>query len=321
MKPSDSSLSNPFALFAVDDATPGRLALGVEYLGSQYRGWQTQQAGVASIQPLVEKALQKIALQPITVHCAGRTDAGVHACCQVVHFDTCAARPTRAWVLGTNNHLPPDIRIRWSKPVVTNFHARHSALARRYRYFIYNSSVPFAQMHDQLTWHLKPLDAEKMHLAAQLLVGEKDFSAFRSVRCQSSTAWRHLHFIHVYRRGQLVVIDIQGNAFLHHMVRNIVGSLMLVGEGERPAEWLTEQLEGKKRATGGITAPAAGLYMAAVHYPEQFNLPLEPLGPHFMHLLAGELPDYPYPLFLPEWQRSELTRTQPKSAVMHKEIN
>ena len=314
-------LADPFALFAVDDATPGRLALGVEYLGSQYRGWQTQQAGVPSIQPLVEKALQKIALEPIRVHCAGRTDAGVHACCQVIHFDTSAARPTRAWVLGTNNHLPPDIRIRWSKPVTSNFHARHSALARRYRYVIYNSAVPFAQMHDQLTWCLKPLDAEKMHLAAQLLVGEKDFSAFRSVRCQSSTPWRHLHFIRVYRRGQLIVIDIQGNAFLHHMVRNIAGALMEVGDGLRPVEWLTELLEAKQRAVAGITAPAEGLYMAAVHYPKIVNLPLEPLGPHFMHLLAGEHLDDPYPEFLPEWQRSHLTKTQPIQTAVHKEIH
>lgn len=315
------SLSDPFALFAIDDATPGRIALGVEYLGSQYRGWQTQQAGVASLQPLVEKALEKIALEPISVHSAGRTDAGVHASCQVVHFNTSAARPSRAWVLGTNNHLPKDIRIRWSKPVSNDFHARHSALARRYRYIIYNSAVPFAQLHDQLTWHLKPLDTEKMHQAAQLLVGEKDFSAFRSVRCQSSTAWRHLHFVRVYRRGQLIVVDIQGNAFLHHMVRNIVGALMLVGEGVKPADWLTEQLEGKERATGGITAPAAGLYMAAVLYPEHFNLPLEPLGPHFMHLLVGEAPDDPYPQFLPEWQRSDLTRKQPNLAAMHKLID
>lgn len=315
------ALADPFSLFAVDDATPGRLALGVEYLGSKYRGWQTQQAGVPSIQPLVEQALQKIALEPIRIHCAGRTDAEVHACCQVIHFNTSAARPSRAWVLGTNNHLPPDIRIRWSQPVVDNFHARHSALARRYRYVIYNSSVPFAQMHDQITRHLKPLDAKKMHQAAQLLVGEKDFSAFRSVRCQSTTPWRHLHFIRVYRRGQLIVVDIQGNAFLHHMVRNIVGSLMAIGEGERPAEWLTEQLENKQRATGGITAPAEGLYMAAVLYPKHFNLPLEPLGPHFMHLLANEQPDDPYPEFLPEWQRSDLTRTQPKFAAMQKEID
>jgi len=315
------SLSDPFALFAIDDATPGRIALGVEYLGSNYRGWQTQQAGVPSIQPLVEKALQKIALEPITVHCAGRTDAEVHACCQVVHFDTSAARPSRAWVLGTNNNLPPDIRIRWSKPVEDNFHARHSALSRRYRYVIYNSSVPFAQMHDQLTWHMKPLDAEKMHLAAQLLVGEKDFSAFRSVRCQSSTPWRHMHFIRVYRRGQLIIIDIQGNAFLHHMVRNIAGALMEVGEGLQPAEWLTELLEAKQRAAAGITAPAQGLYMTAVHYPEKFGLPLEPLGPHFMHLLASEHPDDPYPEFLPEWYRSDLTRSQQKITSLQKDAD
>ncbi|HKM15133.1 MAG TPA: tRNA pseudouridine(38-40) synthase TruA [Marinospirillum sp.] len=314
-------LSDPFTLFAIDDAASGRIALGVEYLGSNYRGWQAQHTGVPSIQPLVEKALQKIALEPITVHCAGRTDAEVHACCQVVHFDTAVARPSRAWVLGTNNNLPPDIRIRWSQPVVDNFHARHSALARRYRYVIYNSSVPFAQMHDQLTWHTKPLDADKMHQAAQLLVGEKDFSAFRSVRCQSSTPWRHLHFIRVYRRGQLIVIDIQANAFLHHMVRNIAGALMDVGEGQRPVEWLTELLEAKQRAVAGITAPAEGLYLVAAHYPERFNLPLEPLGPHFMHLLADEHLDDPYPEFLPEWYRSDLTRSQQKITSLQKDAD
>lgn len=301
-------LKDPFAQFAIDNARAGRIALGLEYLGTRYRGWQTQQAGVASIQPLVEKALAAIALEPISVHSAGRTDAGVHACAQVVHFDTSAARPSRAWVLGTNNKLPKDIRVRWAQPVGQDFHARHAAWARRYRYIIYNSAQPFAQLHDQLAWHLQPLDAQKMHSAAQQLVGEQDFSALRSVRCQSRTPWRHIHFVRVYRRGYLIVVDVQANAFLHHMVRNLVGALLLIGSGERPSEWLGDLLASKHRAAAGITAPAQGLYMVGVHYPPHFNLPKEALGPHFMQLLAAEEPDAPYPEFLPQWQRSALTR-------------
>lgn len=300
---------DPFAPFAIDNSTSGRMALGVEYLGSNYRGWQTQQTGVPSIQPLVERALSKLAQEPITVHSAGRTDAQVHASSQVVHFDTNAARPSRAWILGVNNNLPKDIKIRWAQPVAANFHARHSALARRYRYVIYNSAIPFAQLHDQITWFRKPLDVDKMHAAAQLLVGEQDFSALRSVRCQSRTPWRHVHFVKVYRHGQLIVVDVQANAFLHHMVRNLVGVLLQIGTGEQPASWLTKILASKERAAAGITAPAEGLYMVAVLYPDEFKIPQGVLGPHFMHLLAAENPDAPYPDFLPNWHRSDLTRT------------
>lgn len=305
------ALTDPFALFPADDATPGRMALGVEYLGSRFRGWQTQQTGVPSIQPLLEKALARIALEPVSVMCAGRTDAGVHGSGQVVHFETTAARPSKAWVFGTNNHLPPEIRVRWSQPVPYDFHARHSALARRYRYILYNHRTPPAQLFDQVTWWNQPLDVEKMHQAAQQLIGEKDFSAFRSVRCQSRTAWRHMHFIRVYRRGLLIVVDIQANAFLHHMVRNIVGALLEVGQGERPVEWIAELLQQGVREVAGITAPANGLYLVAVLYPQHFGLPLDPLGPHFMQLLADEQPDDPYPEFLPQWHRSDLTRTRP----------
>ncbi|SFX44339.1 tRNA pseudouridine(38-40) synthase TruA [Marinospirillum alkaliphilum] len=301
-------LTDPFDLFPSDDATPGRIALGVEYLGSGFRGWQTQQTGVPSIQPWLESALSKVAGETISVMCAGRTDAGVHATGQVVHFDTSAARPSRAWVFGCNGELPPDIRIRWAKPMPHDFHARYSAIARRYRYVIINHRMRPAQMHDQLTWWNKPLDVEKMHEAAQYLIGEKDFSAFRSAKCESSTPWRHMHFIRVYRRGQLLVVDIQANAFLHHMVRNIVGTLLAVGQGDRPVSWVKELLDLKKRQIAGITAPAQGLYLVAALYPERFGLPCESLGPHFMQLLADEHPDDPYPEFLPEWHRTHLTR-------------
>lgn len=306
-------LTDPFERFAADDGVPGRVALGIEYLGSHYRGWQTQQTGVSSIQPRLEAALCQVAGEPISVMCAGRTDAGVHASGQVVHFDTRMARSSRAWVFGSNGELPPDIRVRWARPVPDDFHSRHSALARRYRYVLINHRLRPAQLHDQLTWWNRPLDADKMHRAAQCLVGEKDFSAFRSVRCESRTPWRHMHFIRVYRRGQLIVIDIQANAFLHHMVRNIVGTLMAVGQGDRPESWVQELLEGKQREVAGITAPAEGLYLIAVLYPERFGLPCEPLGPYFMHLLANEQPDDPYPAFLPEWHRTDLTRTQPRN--------
>ncbi|SFC44870.1 tRNA pseudouridine38-40 synthase [Marinospirillum celere] len=304
------ALLDPFAVFDETHAQAGRIALGVEYEGSQFRGWQTQSEGIPSLQPLLEKALSRLAKEPISVMCAGRTDAGVHASGMVVHFDTQAALPERAWTLGINSSLPPALRVRWARPVPANFHARHSAIARRYRYIIYNHRTRPSILDGQLTWWNQPLNAERMHEAAQLLIGEKDFSAFRSIRCQSRIAWRHMHFIKVLRRGELLIIDIQANAFLHHMVRNIVGTLIKIGRHEKPIEWINELLASKERAQAGITAPAAGLYFVAALYPEHFGLPCERLGPNFISLLADEELDAPYPEFLPEWHRTDLTRSQ-----------
>lgn len=304
-------LLDPFAVFDETQAQAGRIALGVEYEGSQFRGWQTQSEGIPSVQPLLEKALSQLAKEPISVMCAGRTDAGVHASGMVVHFDTQAALPERAWTLGVNSTLPPMLRVRWARSVPDHFHARHSAIARRYRYVIYNHRTRPSILDGQVTWWNQPLDEEAMHEAAQLLIGEKDFSAFRSVRCQSRIAWRHLHFIRVLRRGELILVDIQANAFLHHMVRNIVGTLIKIGRHEKPVQWVNELLASKERAQAGITAPAAGLYFVAALYPDHYSLPYERLGPNFLRLLADENLDAPYPEFLPEWHRSDLTRSAP----------
>ncbi len=303
-----------FEVFDETSASPGRQALCVEYLGSEFRGWQTQQVGIPSVQPLLEQALSRLASEPVSVMCAGRTDAGVHASGQIVHFDTQASLPERAWVLGTNGFLPDSIRVRWARSVSDRFHARHSALARRYRYLIYNHRHRPALLHGQVTWWNQPLDVDLMQAAAQRLVGEKDFSAFRSARCQSRIAWRHMHFVEVKRFGEWILIDVQANAFLHHMVRNIAGTLIKIGQGEKPVDWIDALLEAKQRAQAGMTAPAAGLYFIAALYPDQFGLPTEPLGPSLVRLLAAENLDGVYPEFLPQWYRSDLTRT-PKQAM------
>jgi tRNA pseudouridine38-40 synthase len=231
------------------------------------------------VQGALEHALERVAAQPVRVHCAGRTDAGVHGHAQIIHFDAPCARSAKAWVLGGNSHLPPDIRIHWAQPVAETFHARFSALARRYRYIIANGTVRPALCHRQLTWQRKPLQAERMHDAAQALLGEQDFSAFRAAACQSRTPFRHVNHCTVQRYGELLVIDIEANAFLHHMVRNIAGSLMAVGSGEQPPEWIAALLQGRDRTRAAETAPAEGLYLVDVRYPAQFGLPATPPGP------------------------------------------
>ena len=302
----------PFELFDEQNARAGRLALGVEYEGSGYHGWQTQAQGVPSVQSVLEQELSRLAGEPLSVMCAGRTDAGVHASGMVVHLDATRALPERAWTLGVNSRLPSAVRVRWARAVPADFHARHSALGRRYRYIIYNHRTRPCTLHQQVTWWNQPLDAEKMHQAAQRLPGERDFSAFRSVRCQSRLAWRHLHFFKVFRRGDFIIMDVQANAFLHHMVRNLAGTLIKIGTGKKPAEWLDELMASRQRAQAGTTAPAAGLYFVAALYPERFQLPQERLGPNFLSLLADEDLDAPYPEFLPQWHRSDLTRSQPR---------
>jgi tRNA pseudouridine38-40 synthase len=257
------------------------IALGIEYDGSRYYGWQRQRE-VRSVQEKLEKALSQVANEPVTVFCAGRTDAGVHATGQVVHFTTHALRKDAAWTLGVNANLPGDIAVRWVKNVPEKFHARFSATARRYRYLIYNHRLRPAVLQQGVTHYHAPLDAERMHRAAQCLLGEKDFTSFRAVQCQSRTPWRNLMHINVARHGAYVMVDIKANAFVHHMVRNIVGSLMEVGCGNQPEGWIAELLALKDRTLAAATAKAEGLYLVAVDYPEEFALPRPPMGPLFL---------------------------------------
>ncbi|WP_194757349.1 tRNA pseudouridine(38-40) synthase TruA [Aliidiomarina indica] len=259
-----------------------RIALGVEYDGSRYFGWQRQQE-VPSVQEALEKALSQLAAEPIHVVCAGRTDAGVHATGQVVHFDTTAERVPQAWTLGGNSLLPSDIGIRWVHQVPDNFSARFSATARRYRYIIYNHALRPAILGAGVTHAHMPLNAECMHEAAQVLVGEHDFTSFRASHCQSHTPWRNLHHIHVKRMNEYIMVDIQANAFVHHMVRNIVGSLMVIGRGEQPVEWLAEILAAQDRTLAAATAKPHGLYLVDVLYPDELEIPRPRLGPLWLN--------------------------------------
>jgi len=259
-----------------------RIALGVEYKGTRYRGWQRQGDGVLSVQQTLEEALSKVADETITVQCAGRTDAGVHASGQVVHFDTCAIRNPKAWTMGANSHLPHDISVTWAEPMPAHFHARFKAFARRYRYVIYNDQIRPAHLGDQVTWNHRPLDVERMAAAARYLVGTHDFSAFRAGQCQAKSPIKTLHHLRVSRHGKMIVLDVRASAFLHHMVRNIAGVLMTIGAGERPVEWAGEVLASLDRRAGAPTAHPFGLYLVQVEYPEEFALPQRFIGPHFL---------------------------------------
>ncbi len=257
-----------------------RYALGIEYDGSGFSGWQRlSQPGAfgfdGSLQAMLESALSRVADAPIATVCAGRTDAGVHALCQVAHFDTEAVRDARGWMLGTTSNLPPAMAVRWCVPVPGDFSARFSARARRYRYRILNRRMRPALERQYLGWELRPLDAGAMHAAAQALLGERDFSAFRSAQCQATHARRNLQDISVMRCGDEVTVEVQANAFLHHMVRNIVGSLLMVGRGERAPEWIAELLAGCDRTLAGPTAPSAGLLFLGPRYPRCWGLPEE----------------------------------------------
>ncbi len=253
-----------------------RIVLGIEYDGSAYAGWQWQQ-GKRTVQGELERALSKIACAPISVLCAGRTDAGVHALEQVVHFDSPVQRDLRGWMMGGNSHLPDDIRITWAQPAVADFHARYSAIARAYRYVILNRPTKSALLRNQTTWCYLPLDEKRMHRAAQHLLGEHDFSSFRAQSCQSVSPNRLMYFIDVYRDGEKVVVDLCANALLHHMVRNIAGVLIEIGCGKQPENWTKELLAVKDRTCAAITAPPQGLHLAAVYYPEAYRIPKHPL--------------------------------------------
>ncbi|ENI4127164.1 tRNA pseudouridine(38-40) synthase TruA [Vibrio fluvialis] len=258
-----------------------RIALGIEYDGTQYYGWQRQRE-VKSVQEELEKALTVIANHPVEVQCAGRTDAGVHGTGQVVHFDTTATRKMVAWSMGANANLPKNIAVRWAKEVTDEFHARFSATARRYRYVIYNHMFRPGIMSSGVSHYHGELDVERMHRAGQFLLGENDFTSFRAVHCQSRSPWRNIKHLNVTRHERYIVIDIKANAFVHHMVRNITGSLIAVGRGEQEPEWIQWLLEAKDRRLAGATAKAEGLYLVDVDYPEVFDLPKAPLGPLFL---------------------------------------
>jgi len=251
-----------------------RYALGIEYDGSEFLGWQRNHES-ATVQAAVEDALSFVADHPVDVVCAGRTDAGVHAACQVVHFDSDAVRDERAWLMGGNTRLARSVRVLWCRSVSGQFHARYAARARRYRYSIINRVVPPAMQRHFLSWERLHLDADRMHRAAQALVGEHDFSAFRTAQCQAKHPIRELQAISVRREGEQVSVDVQANAFLHHMVRNIVGSLVPIGRGEKPEQWLSELLAGRDRTVAGPTAPAEGLVFLGPKYPGEWSLPDE----------------------------------------------
>jgi tRNA pseudouridine38-40 synthase len=251
-----------------------RIALGIEYDGTDFLGWQRLSHG-NSVQGNLERALSFVAAEPIEVTCAGRTDAGVHGRCQVVHFDTRVQRDMRGWVLGTCSNLPASVAVLWAQPIADDFHARFSARSRRYRYTILNRSVRPALDARYVTWERHPLNATRMHEAAQVLIGEHDFSAFRAISCQAAHARREVKNLKVWREDEHVIIEIEANAFLHHMVRNIVGSLLPVGRGEQAVDWITALLEGRNREVAGPTAAASGLTFIGPRYERHWQLPPE----------------------------------------------
>lgn len=261
-----------------------RIALMVEYDGSQYHGWQAQ-AGLHTVQQVLEHALSCVADHEVSVVCAGRTDTGVHATNQITHFDCQSERTIRAWIHGANSFLPKDVCVKWGKDMPDDFHARYSAISRRYRYVIYNAPIRPALLRSNVTWQYRPLDHRLMHEASQCLLGEQDFTSFRALECQSKTAMRNVQSLHVTRNGDFIIIDISANAFLHHMVRNIAGVLIAVGTGRRSASWVSDVLLAKDRKLGAETAPPYGLYLVGVVYPPEFNVTQTMTGPMF--LLGG----------------------------------
>ena len=255
-----------------------RIAAALEYDGRTFCGWQKQIAH-PSVQEQVELALSRVANQPISTIACGRTDTGVHAYQQIIHFDSDAQRDNNAWLLGSNTFLAKkthDVSFCWFKPVSDDFHARFSAEWRQYRYVVYNSRARSALLNRRATWWTYPLDAEKMRDAAQCFVGRHDFTSFRSSVCQANSPLRQIEFTQIERRGQFIIFNIKANAFLHHMVRNLMGVLLRIGEGRKPVSWAQEVLEARDRKVGAATAPPDGLYLCAAGYPERFGLPAAP---------------------------------------------
>lgn len=261
-----------------------RTALLVAYNGQPYHGWQSQSPDIPTVQRDLSHAVGIVADEAVSLHCAGRTDTGVHASKQIVHFDSRTPRPDKAWVLGVNAHLPDDISVHWAGQVPSEFDARRSATARHYMYLVHNTRVRSALMHGYLTREHRDLDAAAMHEAAQFLLGEQDFSSFRAANCQSVSPMRNVMSVSVRRQGDLVVIDVIANAFLHHMVRNMVGVLLDIGAGIKPTSWAGELLAARDRTRGGVTAPPNGLFLVDVHYPGHEMIPRKPNLPHVLQL-------------------------------------
>jgi tRNA pseudouridine38-40 synthase len=257
-----------------------RLAVGIEYDGTGYNGWQRQTSGLG-VQQRLEEALASVADHELEVTCAGRTDTGVHASGQVAHFDSSSHRSARGWLLGANSNLPDDIALTWVSDVPDAFHARFSATARSYRYRILNRLVRSALHRHRAWWVHQPLDADRMHEAAQALVGEHDFSAFRAAGCQAKSASRNVRCVAVRRHGDWITLEITANAFLQHMVRNITGTLVAIGTGEAPVHWVADVLAGRDRTAAGVAAPPQGLTLVSVEYPESLGLPAPPEPVHF----------------------------------------
>lgn len=257
-----------------------RIALAIEYDGSAFHGWQTQPGG-GTVQDALQKALHRIAGVPLEVVCAGRTDAGVHATGQIVHFDTTVDRPLTAWVRGVNTFLPATVAVRWGQSVADDFHARFSAYARRYRYLLLNRASRPGVWSGRVGWYHRSLDVSLMSEAATYLLGEHDFSAFRAADCQARSPVKTMRHVAVERKGDLLVLDFEASAFLHHMVRNLVGSLVYIGQGKHAPRWMCELLDGADRRLAAPTFSPAGLYLAGVRYESHWGLPvgIEPLLP------------------------------------------
>lgn len=251
-----------------------KIALGVEYDGRPYCGWQSQPSGL-TVQDTLQRALSRIADSPVVIHAAGRTDTGVHALEQVLHFETEAQRPLTAWVRGTNAELPDSISVNWAHAVPEDFHARFSAQGRSYRYLLVNRSVRSAIHAGKAGWFHLPLDIDLMRMAAQHLLGEHDFSAFRAAECQAKSPVKTMNTIDIYPQGEMLVFDLSANAFLHHMVRNIVGCLVYVGKGKYPPEWLKAVLDGRERRHAAPTFSPDGLYLRHIQYDSMWGLPQE----------------------------------------------
>lgn len=249
-----------------------RIALGIEYDGQPYKGWQIQ-ADQITVQQTLQQALSQIACHPVQVTAAGRTDTGVHAEEQVVHFDTQAVRPLSAWVRGVNSWLPDSIAVRWAQPVSENFHARFSAVARSYRYLLINRPVRSALYAGKAGWFHLPLDLSAMQQAAACLLGQHDFSAFRAAQCQARSPVKTLSRLDIQRQDNLFVFELQANAFLHHMVRNIIGCLVYIGKGKYPPQWLTDIRDSRSRKQAAPTFAPDGLYLTKISYPPQYELP------------------------------------------------